>query len=839
MIDGPFNNFTPRTKQVLALARKEASRFKQTAVGTEHLLLGLLNLGHGVAVDVLKTIGLNLEMVRTKLEKLAATAPGQKMGRSISFTPRVKKVFSLAATEAQALNHGYVGTEHLLLGLLREGESAAALLLKQLDVNLDETRREILNQLGPDDLGQEELAPFEGSGLKGLSKKQGVRSPALNVFGRDLTEMARQGKTDPVIGRENEIERLVQILCRRTKSNPVLLGEAGVGKTAIVEGLAQEIVRQNVPELLCKKRVFTLDLALMVAGTMYRGQFEERIKAVLDEIRQAKNIILFIDELHTIVGAGSAEGAMGASNIIKPALGRGELQCVGATTLNEYRKYIERDAALERRFQVLKVEAPSLAQAIQILHGLKLKYGEHHRVDFTDAAIEASVRLSDRYLTGRYLPDKAIDLLDEAGSRARIGATTRPADIIALEQEIREITLRKERAIHGNDFEDAAALRDREQQSKGKLRGMLYGWRTTRQEKQVRVDAEDILQVVSKWTGIPLRRMEAGETQKLLAMEEELNRVVIGQREAVALVCQALRRSRADLRDPKRPIGTFVLLGPTGVGKTLLCKALAEQMFGHADSLIQLDMSEYGEKFSVSRLVGAPPGYVGYEEGGQLTEQVRRKPYSVVLFDEMEKAHPDVMNLLLQILEDGKLTDNAGRIVDFRNTILLLTSNVGDENIRQQSMISFASSGDGHQKMRDQLLHDVCKVFRPEFLNRLDHIIVFRSLTKPSLIEILGLEVAKVAARLKARNMQLELEDTAKNFLAEKGYDPTYGARPMRRAVTHYLADPLAEVILKERLRGPGTVLVTVDGDRLAFAHSGIDENQTQRSSRQQRPELS
>jgi ATP-dependent Clp protease ATP-binding subunit ClpC len=803
MSDESMNNFTPRAQQVLALARKEADRFNHNFVGTEHLLLGLIKLGQGVAVNVLQKIGLDLETVRMEVEKLVGTGPDQKMIGNIPYTPRVKKVLSLAAKEAKALNHTYVGTEHILLGLLREGDGVAARVLKNMDVDIEQTRQEILKELDPNFNAQEESPTNEGPSEKTSEKKGEVKTPALKAFGRDLTEIARKGEMDPVIGRKNEIERVIQILCRRTKNNPVLLGEAGVGKTAIVEGLAQEIAKGNVPELLRDKRVITLDLALMVAGTKYRGQFEERIKAVMDEIRRAKNVILFIDELHTIVGAGSAEGTMDASNIIKPALSRGEMQCIGATTLNEYRKYIEKDAALERRFQAVKVEAPSVEEAIQILQGLKQKYEDHHKVDFTDQAIEASVRLSDRYLTGRYLPDKAIDVMDEAGSRARIGAMTRPPDVKNLEVEIEEIKTRKERAIKEQDFEGAAAMRDKEKQAKEKMENILNAWRATREEKRVKVDEDDILHIVAKWTGIPLKRMEQGEAQKLLAMEEELGRVVVGQKEPVTALCKALRRSRADLKDPRRPIGTFALLGPTGVGKTLLAKTLAEQMFGDAKSLIQLDMSEYMEKFTVSRLVGSPPGYVGYEEGGQLTEQVRRKPYSVVLFDEIEKAHPDVMNMLLQILEEGKLTDNVGRVVDFRNTIVLLTSN---------------------EKMRDKILEETKKVFRPEFLNRLDDVIVFRSLSKPDLIEILGLEVNKVMQRLKAKNIQLTLDDKAKDFLVEKGYDPAYGARPMRRAVERYLEDPLAEEILRGKFHDKGPVLVTVELEKLAFSQSATTE---------------
>ena len=819
-----MNNFTPRAQQVLALARKEADRFNHNFVGTEHLLLGLIKLGQGVAVNVLQKIGLDLETVRMEVEKLVGTGPDQKMIGNIPYTPRVKKVLSLAAKEAKALNHTYVGTEHILLGLLREGDGVAARVLKNMDVDIEQTRQEILKELDPNFNSAEETSPNEPN-EKATDKKGEVKTPALKAFGRDLTEIARKGEMDPVIGRKNEIERVIQILCRRTKNNPVLLGEAGVGKTAIVEGLAQEIARGNVPELLRDKKLITLDLALMVAGTKYRGQFEERIKAVMDEIRRAKNIILFIDELHTIVGAGSAEGTMDASNIIKPALSRGEMQCIGATTLNEYRKYIEKDAALERRFQSVKVEAPSVDEAILILKGLRQKYEDHHKVDFTDLALESAVKLSDRYLTGRYLPDKAIDVMDEAGSRARIGAMTRPPDIKNLEGEIEEIKARKERAIKEQDFEGAASMRDKEKQAKEKMESILNAWRTTREEKRVRVDEEDILHIVAKWTGIPLKRMEQGEAQKLLAMEEELSRTVVGQREAVTALCKALRRSRADLKDPKRPIGTFALFGPTGVGKTLLAKTLAENMFGDAKSLIQLDMSEYMEKFTVSRLVGSPPGYVGYEDGGQLTEQVRRKPYSVILFDEIEKAHPDVMNMLLQILEDGRLTDNVGRVIDFRNTIVLLTSNVGAETVNKQASIGFTKSSDegSYEKMKEKILDASKKVFRPEFLNRLDDVIVFRSLIKADLIEILELEVLKVIQRLKGRNIQIQLDEKAKDYLVEKGFDPTYGARPMRRAVERYLEDPLAEEILKGKLHDNNPIQVTVEQDKLVFNQTAAE----------------
>ena len=826
MSDEAMNNFTPRAQQVLALARKEADRFNHNFVGTEHLLLGLIKLGQGVAVNVLQKIGLDLESVRMEVEKLVGTGPDQKMVGNIPYTPRVKKVLSLAAKEAKALSHTYVGTEHILLGLLREGDGVAARVLKNMDVDIEQTRQEILKELDPNFTATEEAQGGEQTEKAGGEKKGDVKTPALKAFGRDLTEIARKGDMDPVIGRKSEIERVIQVLCRRTKNNPVLLGEAGVGKTAIVEGLAQEIAKGNVPELLREKKVITLDLALMVAGTKYRGQFEERIKAVMDEIRRAKNVILFIDELHTIVGAGSAEGTMDASNIIKPALSRGEMQCIGATTLNEYRKYIEKDAALERRSQSVKVEAPSPDEAILILKGLRHKYEDHHKVDFTDGALEASVRMSDRYLTGRYLPDKAIDVMDEAGSRARIGAMTRPPDVRTLEAEIEDIKARKERAIKEQDFEGAAAMRDKEKQAKEKLETVLNAWKITREEKRISVDEDDILQIIAKWTGIPLKRMEQGEAQKLLEMESELAKTVVGQDEAVTALCKALRRSRADLKDPKRPIGTFALLGPTGVGKTLLAKTLAEHMFGDSKSLIQLDMSEYMEKFTVSRLVGSPPGYVGYEEGGQLSEQVRRKPYSVVLFDEIEKAHPDVMNMLLQILEEGKLTDNVGRVVDFRNTIILLTSNVGAETIRKQTSIGFLKSSDeaSYDKMKEKILEESKKAFRPEFLNRLDDVLVFHALNKPDLIGILDLEIQKVIERLKSRNIDLKLDEKAKDYLVEKGYDPTYGARPMRRAVERFLEDPLAEEILKGKLHDNSPIQVTLEKDKLVFLQTPATE---------------
>ena len=800
-----MNNFTPRAQQVLALARKEADRFNHNYVGTEHLLLGLIKLGQGVAVNVLQKMGLDLETVRMEVEKHVGSHPETKMVGNIPYTPRVKKVLALAGKEAKALNHSYVGTEHILLGLLREGEGVAARVLKSLEVDIERTRNEILKELDPNFTPPESEAesPQEGN-------KKEVKTPALRAFGRDLTELAKKAELDPVIGRKDEIERVVQILCRRTKNNPVLLGEAGVGKTAIVEGLAQEIAAGDIPELLRDKRVITLDLALMVAGTKYRGQFEERIKAVMDEIRRSKNVILFIDELHTIVGAGSAEGAMDASNIIKPALSRGELQCVGATTLNEYRKYIEKDAALERRFQTVKVEAPSVEEAVQILKGLRPKYEAHHKARLTDEALEAAVKLSDRYLTGRFLPDKAIDVMDEAGARARINAMTRPPDVKDIEKEIEAIRIEKEAAIKAQDFEKAAALRDSEKQTKDKLERILTDWREQREEREVVVGADDILHIVSKWTGVPLHRMEEAETQKLLKMEDNLRERVIGQDEAVVAISKALRRSRADLKDPRRPIGSFIFLGPTGVGKTFLARSLAEFMFGDPDALIQIDMSEYMEKFTASRLIGSPPGYVGYEEGGQLSEAVRRRPYSVVLFDEIEKAHPDVMHLLLQILEEGKITDSLGRKIDFRNTIIIMTSNVGAEIIKRQTSMGFGavSGTESYEQMRDKILEESKRVFKPEFLNRLDDMIVFHTLNREDLVRIVDLEVAKVVQRVKAKEIKIQVDPTAVEFLIDKGYDPTYGARPMRRAVEKYLEDPFAEELLRSNIKIGDTIVV-------------------------------
>ncbi len=856
-----MNNFTPRAQQVLALARKEADRFSHAYIGTEHLLLGLIKLGQGVAVNVLQHMGLELEAVRMEVEKEVGSGPPQKSTGTIPYTPRVKKVLAFANKEAKALNHSYVGTEHLLLGLLREGEGIAARVLRRLDVDIQRTRNEILAEIDPnfspedyadedEDDDEDDLedgdGPFEEADMPAQGKSQGqgppqgqgqaqgqetpgkVKTPAINAFGRDLTKMARDGGLDPVIGRESEIERVIQILCRRTKNNPVLIGEAGVGKTAIVEGLAQEIASGNVPELLRDRKVITLDLALMVAGTKYRGQFEERIKAVMDEIRKAKNIILFIDELHTIVGAGSAEGTMDASNIIKPALSRAELQCIGATTLNEFRKYIEKDAALERRFQQVKVEEPSVSDTIKILQGLQDKYESHHKAKFTPEAIEAAVKLTSRYLTARFLPDKAIDVLDEAGARARIGTLTRPPVIKEFEAKITLINRDKVAAIAEQNFEKAASLRDAEKHTKKELEETLKHWRASSEETVVTVTDDDIMAVVSKWTGVPLRRMEEKETEKLLKMEDELKSRVIGQNEAVITISKALRRSRADLKDPRRPIGSFLFLGPTGVGKTYLARHLAEFMFGDADALIQIDMSEYMEKFTSSRLIGSPPGYVGHEEGGQLSEAVRRRPYSVVLFDEVEKAHPDVMNLLLQILEEGTITDSLGRKIDFRNTIIIMTSNVGASDIKRQTTLGFGAMAQDladHEGMKGKILEESKRFFKPEFLNRLDDIVVFHMLEKDDLNKIVDLEVEKLLKRLREKDIVFALSDDARTLLASKGFDPAYGARPMRRAVERFLEDPLAEAILRGDVKSGSFVNISrkPDSEELQFSSSQPD----------------
>ena len=813
----PMNNFTPRAQQVLALARKEADRFHHNYVGTEHLLLGLINLGQGVAVNVLQKMGLDLQTVRAAVEKQVGTGPESKPSGNIPYTPRVKKVLALAGKEAKALNHSYVGTEHILLGLLREGEGVAARVLKSLEVDIERCRNEILAELDPNFSGEPEEA---AAGPGGSDEKKESKTPALKAFGRDLTEMAKKGELDPVIGRKDEIRRMVQILCRRTKSNPVLIGEAGVGKTAIVEGLALEIASGVVPEILVDKRVITLDLALMVAGTKYRGQFEERIKAVMDEIRRAKNVIIFIDELHTIVGAGAAEGAMDASNIFKPALSRGELQCIGATTLAEYRKYIEKDSALDRRFQSVKVDAPSIEDTILILRGIRSKYEDHHKVKFTDGALEVATKLSERYITARFLPDKAIDILDEAGARARIESLKRPPEIEEMNATIEDVCAKKEDAISGQHFEEAAKFRDEEKQLRQKQVDIIEAWKKSREEIKIVVDEEDMLEVVAAWTGIPLSRMEQKESKKLLKLESHLQSEVIGQNIATEVVSKALRRSRADLKDPRRPIGSFMFLGPTGVGKTLLAKVLAEEMFGNQDAIIQIDMSEYMEKFAVSRLVGSPPGYVGYEEGGQLTEAVRRKPYSVVLFDEIEKAHPDVVQLLLQVLEEGRLTDSLGRKIDFRNTILIMTSNVGAEILQRNTSMGFGlevNAENEYEKIREKILDETKRVFKPEFLNRLNELVIFKSLGREDMKAIVELELRNVSNRLKEQGLVFDFSEAAKSFLIEKGYDAKYGARPLRRAIERHLEDSLAEAILGGEIKAGEVIHVEVQNDQLSF----------------------
>jgi len=824
-----MSNFTPRAQQVLALARKEADRFHHNYVGTEHLLLGLINLGQGVAVNVLQKMGLDLDTVRQAVDEQVGLGPEAKPSGNVPYTPRVKKVLALAGKEAKSLNHSYVGTEHILLGLLREGEGVAARVLKSLDVDVERCRNEILSELDPNFSSSEESeASVVGSGTT-EEKGKDQKTPALKAFGRDLTEIAKKGEMDPVVGRENEIRRVTQVLCRRTKNNPVLIGEAGVGKTAIVEGLAQQIASGMVPENLLDKKVVTLDLALMVAGTKYRGQFEERIKAVMDELKKAKNIIIFIDEMHTIVGAGAAEGAMDASNIFKPALSRGELQCIGATTLAEYRKYIEKDSALDRRFQSVKVEAPSVDDTILILKGIRPKYEEHHNVNFTDKALAAAAKLTDRYVTGKFLPDKAIDAVDEAGARSRMESLKRPPEIEKLSDEIKDICSTKETAISDQNFEDAAEARDKEKKLRAKRERVLEKWKKSREEERATVDEDDMLQVIADWTGIPLNRMEAKESKKLLKLESELRKQIVGQDFATEVVSKALRRSRADLKDPKRPIGSFMFLGPTGVGKTHLAKVLAERIFGDQDSLIQIDMSEYMEKHAVSRMIGSPTGYVGHEEGGQLTEAIRRKPYSVILFDEIEKAHPDVAQILLQILEDGRLTDSLGRKVDFRNTILIMTSNVGAHILQRNSSLGFSTgnSEDDFDNTKDKIMDEAKKSFKPEFLNRLTEIVIFRPLVKDSMRAIVDLELKKVTDRLKEKKLKLLVSDQVKEFLIEKGYDNKLGARPLRRAVEKYLEDSLAEEVLSGSLRKNKTihVLITEDEDpKLYFSQDDVND---------------
>ncbi|MCM8541226.1 MAG: ATP-dependent Clp protease ATP-binding subunit [Lentisphaeraceae bacterium] len=815
--DFAMNNFTPRAQQVLILAKSEAQKYNHDCVGTEHVLLGLIVLGQGVAVSALQSMGLDLNTVRTAVEKLSPPGGTTVQEGDIPLTPRVKKVLTLAAREARSLNYNYIGTEHLLLGLLREGEGIAAQVLRSLNVDADSIRKEVLKALDPNYIPADAKTATPSKTEEATPRSNDM--PALRSYGRDLTEMARKKELDPVIGRSKEIERIIQILCRRNKNNPVLIGEAGVGKTVIVEGLAQCIVEGHVPDILRGKLVIALDLPQMIAGTKYRGQFEERIKAVMEEIKTSKNVILFIDELHTIVGAGSAEGAMDASNILKPALSRGEIQCVGATTMDEYRKYIEKDAALERRFQSLVVNAPNIEDAIDILKGIVYKYEEHHHVEYTPDALEEAVRLSARYITGRQLPDKAIDVMDEAGARARIAAMVRPPDLQHIEDEINGIQQSKKDAIENQKFEEAANLRDKEKGLKKQLENTLDEWKVENDSKIVTINSDDISAIVSSLTGVPIKQLEECELEKLLNMEKELEKVIIGQNEALKSLTRALRRSRADLKDPKRPIGSFIFLGPTGVGKTLLAKTIAEEMFGDGDALIQVDMSEYMEKFNVSRLVGSPPGYVGHGDGGELTEKVRRRPYSVVLFDEIEKAHPDIMNIMLQILEEGMVTDTNGVKIDFRNTIIIMTSNVGASKIHNSGTVGFGDNDDEleYERQVEKLQEAAKKHFKPEFLNRVDEVIVFRALAASHLRAIIDLEISKITDRLKGKEILLTYDNDVKDFLIEKGYKPEYGARPLRRAVERHLEDHLAEEILRGNLKSGKSVKVTLDSNKLLF----------------------
>mgnify|MGYP001576661730 CR=1 FL=1 len=822
-----FNRFTERARKVILLAKEEAKRFNHDYIGTEHILLGLIREGEGVAAVVLQKMGLNLQQIRMEIEKIVKPGPSMVVSGDIPFTPTAKKVIELSSEEARSLGHNYIGTEHILLGLIREGEGVASQVLVNLGLDLNKVREEIAELLGSNiqpgfNTPQQGQGSGPGQGAGGHApgqQRSGSKTPALDAFGRNLTQLARDNKLDPVIGRENEIERVIQILSRRTKNNPVLLGEAGVGKTAIVEGLAQKIVKGDIPEILKDKKVIILDLALMVAGTKYRGQFEERIKAVMDEIKRSENVMIFIDELHTLVGAGGAEGAIDASNILKPALSRGEIQCIGATTLDEYRKHIEKDAALERRFQTIMVDPPSVDETIEILKGLRDRYEAHHRVEITDSAVEAAAKFSDRYIAGRFLPDKAIDLIDEAGARARLSIMTAPKEIKDMESDIENIHKEKDSAIKNQDFEKAANLRDEEKKALMKLDKTREEWKKSRMEARPKVDEEMIANIVSKWTGIPIFRLEEKESERLMKMEDELHNRIIGQDEAISAIAHAVRRSRAGIKNPKRPIGSFIFLGPTGVGKTHLGRVLAEFMFGDENALIQLDMSEYMEKFNVSRLVGAPPGYVGYEEGGQLTEKVRRRPYSVVLLDEIEKAHPDVFNILLQVMEDGRLTDSFGRKVDFRNTILIMTSNVGADIFRKQGSLGFKSEAKEvtYNDMKERLLEQVKKTFKPEFLNRIDDTIVFHPLTKDDLYKIIEIEMEEVKDRLKDQSVDISLDQSAKELLIEQGFDPVFGARSLKRTIQKLLEDSLAEEIISKRIVKDKPVKVFAENGKLVF----------------------
>jgi len=828
-----FDRFTDRAKKVMHIGRQEALRLNHEYIGTEHILLGLVQEGSGVASNVLKNMDIELNKIRMEVERVVQANTSKVMMGQLPFTPRAKKVLELSGEEASNLGHNYIGTEHLLLGLIKENEGIAAQVLMNLGVKLEDVREEVLDFLGADtsDDDDDDATLTEESSGSAASKS---KTPALDSFGRDLTELAAEGKLDVVIGREPEIERVIQILSRRTKNNPVLLGEPGVGKTAIVEGLAQQIVDNTVPEILRGKRIVVLDLALMVAGTKYRGQFEERIKAVMTEVRRVKDVVLFIDELHTLVGAGGAEGAIDASNVLKPALSRGEIQCIGATTLDEYRKHIEKDGALERRFQSVNVEPPTPDQALDILKGLRDRYEAHHRIAYTDEALAQCVELSNRYINNRFLPDKAIDVMDEAGARVRIKAMVPPPDLREISEEIEQLERSKDEAVSAQDFEQAASVRDQAYQLKKKKETIQNTWRKEQQEKEKvgEVDADVIQETVSKMTGIPLTRLEKGERERLLQMEDELGRVVIHQEEAIKAIARSVRRSRSGLKDPRRPMGSFLFLGPSGVGKTFLCKQLAKFMFGDVDAVITMDMSEYMEKHNASRLVGAPPGYVGYEEGGQLTEKVRRRPYSVVLLDEIEKAHPDVFNMLLQIMEEGRLTDSFGRHIDFRNVILIMTSNLGSQQMKAGSQLGFGrldkseTSGDDRKKrMTADVMIEVERHFRPEFLNRLDESIVFNSLTHVDLQTIVHLQLDEVRVRLRDHDIELELDPAALGFLITKGFHEDYGARPLRRAIERFIEDPLAEHLLRDEFGEGAKVYATPaeDGESLSFSEKAPD----------------
>nr|WEY85157.1 ATP-dependent protease ATP-binding subunit ClpC [Bacillus subtilis] len=798
-----FGRFTERAQKILALAQEEALRLGHNNIGTEHILLGLVREGEGIAAKALQALGLGSDKIQKEVESLIGR--GQEMSQTIHYTPRAKKVIELSMDEARKLGHSYVGTEHILLGLIREGEGVAARVLNNLGVSLNKARQQVLQLLGSNETG---------SSAAGTNSN--ANTPTLDSLARDLTAIAKEDSLDPVIGRSKEIQRVIEVLSRRTKNNPVLIGEPGVGKTAIAEGLAQQIINNEVPEILRDKRVMTLDMGTVVAGTKYRGEFEDRLKKVMDEIRQAGNIILFIDELHTLIGAGGAEGAIDASNILKPSLARGELQCIGATTLDEYRKYIEKDAALERRFQPIQVDQPSVDESIQILQGLRDRYEAHHRVSITDDAIEAAVKLSDRYISDRFLPDKAIDLIDEAGSKVRLRSFTTPPNLKELEQKLDEVRKEKDAAVQSQEFEKAASLRDTEQRLREQVEDTKKSWKEKQGQENSEVTVDDIAMVVSSWTGVPVSKIAQTETDKLLNMENILHSRVIGQDEAVVAVAKAVRRARAGLKDPKRPIGSFIFLGPTGVGKTELARALAESIFGDEESMIRIDMSEYMEKHSTSRLVGSPPGYVGYDEGGQLTEKVRRKPYSVVLLDEIEKAHPDVFNILLQVLEDGRLTDSKGRTVDFRNTILIMTSNVGASELKRNKYVGFNVQDEtqNHKDMKDKVMGELKRAFRPEFINRIDEIIVFHSLEKKHLTEIVSLMSDQLTKRLKEQDLSIELTDAAKAKVAEEGVDLEYGARPLRRAIQKHVEDRLSEELLRGNIhKGQHIVLDVEDGE--------------------------